>query len=58
MIKLEIDETEKRLLLLAITAEQFTGFIQMPSTPYQVRQAYKSIKTKLKESKNTLLIVP
>jgi len=58
MIRLEIDEIERKLLLAAIHGEKFLEFINTPATPRMVRDAYKSIKVKLKETKNSILIVP
>lgn len=59
MKTLELDDNEMRLITLALTCQQVKEFVQEPSTPYAVRQIYKSLLEKIKNAKEKgLLVLP
>ena len=54
---LELDDNEMKLVMLAVTCEPVKMFVQEPSTPYMVRQVYKSLLEKLKNAKEKSRII-
>ncbi len=53
----ELEEGELKLVKMALVSPAMKEFIQTPSTPYIVRQIYKSLMEKLKNAKEKGIVI-
>lgn len=51
MKTLELNESEMRLVVMALVCPNMKDFVQGPATPYAVRQIYKELLEKVKNAK-------